>query len=130
MEALFSSCHRDPLEIAQSRFVVALYDHNSSDPTHLSFKEGTLIQVLESSNQRWLYSRIDGENGWVPSNFVSDVVTVNGSSSERQIILEIGDQSMQKATTLAVDLEKQQAVVNKCAKILNFGRKGDVGESI
>src|SRR5262245_40153027 len=53
--------------------VRALYDYHSSDSTNLSFQAGTLIRVLTQLQSGWWDGCIDGERGWFPCNFVTEV---------------------------------------------------------
>jgi hypothetical protein len=129
METLPSSGYKYPPFTDLLWFGITLYDYNppeSPESTCFPFEKGTLIRV-ESINSGWLHGRIDGKLGWVPGNFVSDVVTVNDSSSESQIILKIGDQALQKARELAVALEIQHLVVRQCANTLDLRGGGDDG---
>ena len=57
----------------QPLIVRALYDYHSTDPTNLSFQEGTLIRVLTQLQSGWWDGCIDGERGWFPCNFVTEV---------------------------------------------------------
>ena len=53
--------------------VRALYDYHSPDSTNLSFQAGTLIRVLTQLQSGWWDGCIDGESGWFPCNFVTEV---------------------------------------------------------
>jgi SH3 domain/WW domain len=53
--------------------VRALYDYHSPDSTNLSFQAGTLIRVLTQLQSGWWDGCIDGERGWFPCNFVTEV---------------------------------------------------------
>ena len=53
--------------------VRALYDYHSPDATNLSFQAGTLIRVLTQLQSGWWDGCIDGERGWFPCNFVTEV---------------------------------------------------------
>jgi son of sevenless len=50
-----------------------LYDYHSPDSTNLSFQAGTLIRVLTQLQSGWWDGCIDGERGWFPCNFVTEV---------------------------------------------------------
>jgi len=126
METLHSPGYQYPLFIVLSRFVIALYDYDPPESNRLSFEKCTLIEV-ESINSEWLYCRIGGTRGWVPGNFVSDVVTVDDSTSERQIIREIMKQSIQTTMILEEELERQRAVMTKCEKILDLCGNREAG---
>jgi hypothetical protein len=126
MATLSSFGYQDPLLIVQSCFGIALYAYDSPESTHLSFKKGKIIKV-ESINSGWLYCHIDGIRGWVPGTFVSDIVTVDDSSSESQIILEIREQSIKTARILEEELERQRVVVTECAEILDLCGNRDAG---
>jgi SH3 domain len=57
----------------QPLIVRALYDYHSPDPTNLSFQAGTLIRVLTQLQSGWWDGCIDGERGWFPCNFVTEI---------------------------------------------------------
>ncbi|EDR06350.1 uncharacterized protein LACBIDRAFT_300506 [Laccaria bicolor S238N-H82] len=50
----------------------ALFDYVASpdDSTELSFKQGEIFDVLDSSAEWWRVKKADGSTGFVPSNFV------------------------------------------------------------
>jgi hypothetical protein len=53
--------------------VRALYDYHSPDTSNLSFQAGTLIRVITQLPTGWWDGCIDGERGWFPRNFVTEV---------------------------------------------------------
>jgi hypothetical protein len=57
----------------QPLVVRALYDYHSPDSTNLSFQAGQLIRVLTQLQSGWWDGCIDGERGWFPCNFVTEV---------------------------------------------------------
>jgi SH3 domain len=71
--------------------VRALYDYHSSDSTNLSFQAGTLIRVLTQLQSGWWDGCIDGERGWFPCNFVTEV---DGDElAEEEDFLDVADSS-------------------------------------
>jgi hypothetical protein len=70
--------------------VRALYDYHSSDTTNLSFQAGTLIRVLTQLQSGWWDGCIDGERGWFPCNFVTEV---DGQQLEGEDYLDTNDSS-------------------------------------
>jgi len=72
--------------------VRALYDYHSSDSTNLSFQAGTLIRVLTQLQSGWWDGCIDGERGWFPCNFVTEV---DGEEldEEEEGFLDVADSS-------------------------------------
>jgi hypothetical protein len=70
--------------------VRALYDYHSSDTTNLSFQAGTLIRVLTQLQSGWWDGCIDGERGWFPCNFVTEV---DGQQLEGEGYLDPNDSS-------------------------------------
>lgn len=71
--------------------VRALYDYHSSDSTNLSFQAGTLIRVLTQLQSGWWDGCIDGERGWFPCNFVTEV---DGDElAEEEGFLDVADSS-------------------------------------
>ncbi|XP_061171561.1 SH3 and PX domain-containing protein 2A-like isoform X2 [Saccostrea echinata] len=41
--------------------------------TELGFKEGWVVEVLDSSEDDWWYARVDGREGWVPAEYLEEV---------------------------------------------------------
>ena len=87
--------------------VRALYDYHSQDSTNLSFQAGQLIRVLTQLQSGWWDGCIDGERGWFPCNFVTEVDSThlagedfldpNDSSEEDDVDVdetESGDESI------------------------------------
>lgn len=64
---------RKPSATPAPLIVRALYDYHSPDSTNLSFQAGTLIRVLTQLQSGWWDGCIDGERGWFPCNFVTEV---------------------------------------------------------
>ncbi|PWN34270.1 uncharacterized protein FA14DRAFT_124014, partial [Meira miltonrushii] len=55
----------------RSFFVRALYDFNSTESSSLSFKKGTLIEVLTQLESGWWDGLLGNDTrGWFPSNYV------------------------------------------------------------
>ncbi|KAF0428186.1 ras GEF [Gigaspora margarita] len=54
-------------------FVKALYDFNSTDSSSLSFKKNDIIQVLTQLESGWWDGLCNGERGWFPSNYVTNL---------------------------------------------------------
>jgi SH3 domain/WW domain len=82
--------------------VRALYDYHSSDATNLSFQAGSLIRVLNQLPSGWWDGCVDGERGWFPCNFVSEIegialndeedfLDVNESDSDESNVESVGD---------------------------------------
>lgn len=54
-------------------FVRALYAYTSLSLSELSFRAGQVIEIIERSESGWWDAMINGERGWVPSNYLSPV---------------------------------------------------------
>lgn len=58
----------------RSFFVRALYDFNSTESSSLSFKKGTLIEVLTQLESGWWDGLLGNDTrGWFPSNYVERI---------------------------------------------------------
>jgi SH3 domain/WW domain len=77
--------------------VRALYDYHSPDSTNLSFQAGTLIRVLTQLQSGWWDGCIDGERGWFPCNFVTEVVG-DPFADDEEGFLDTGDDSSDSAS--------------------------------
>ena len=76
MSGITSTSHSSTRKLSNTPpplIVRALYDYHSSDSTNLSFQAGTLIRVLTQLQSGWWDGCIDGERGWFPCNFVTEV---------------------------------------------------------
>ncbi|MCO5585033.1 hypothetical protein L7F22_038965 [Adiantum nelumboides] len=66
----------DELDDGEERsfFVRALYDFNSTESSSLSFKKGTLIEVLTQLESGWWDGLLGNDTrGWFPSNYVERI---------------------------------------------------------
>ena len=54
----------------KSRFVKALYDHDAEADDELTFKEGDIVEVLETGDGGWWSGRCNGAIGDFPVDFV------------------------------------------------------------
>src|SRR5271170_1147730 len=81
--------------IANTPLIVrALYDYHSPDSSNLSFQAGTLIRVLTQLPTGWWDGCIDGERGWFPRNFVTEVdMDELGFGDEEEDFLDTNDSS-------------------------------------
>lgn len=77
----------------QPLIVRALYDYHSTDTTNLSFQAGTLIRVLTQLQSGWWDGCIDGERGWFPCNFVTEVDSTHLDAGEEATYLDTNDSS-------------------------------------
>ncbi|CAH2307347.1 GRB2-related adapter [Pelobates cultripes] len=64
---------RDEEEKRKSHFVRAEFDFNSRKVNELSFRQGDIIEVLESSDPNWWKGRISGRIGLFPKNYVNKI---------------------------------------------------------
>ncbi|XP_032188150.1 tyrosine-protein kinase Blk [Mustela erminea] len=84
----------------EERFVVALYDYSSVNDRDLQMLKGEKLQILKEVGDWWLArSLITGREGYVPSNFVARVETlevekwffrsISRKDAERQLLAPI-----------------------------------------
>ncbi|XP_003412394.1 tyrosine-protein kinase Blk isoform X1 [Loxodonta africana] len=84
----------------EEHFVVALYDYNAVDDQDLQMLKGEKLQILKETGDWWLAkSLITGREGYVPSNFVARVETlevekwffrsISRKDAERQLLAPI-----------------------------------------
>jgi len=52
-------------------FCRALYDYEAQDPSALSFRAGTVIEVISQQPSGWWDGILGNERGWFPSNYVT-----------------------------------------------------------
>ncbi|XP_036744999.2 tyrosine-protein kinase Blk isoform X1 [Manis pentadactyla] len=83
-------------------FVVALYDYNAVNDRDLQLLKGEKLQILKGAGDWWLAkSLITGREGYVPSNFVARVETlevqkwffrsINRKDAERQLLAPVNN---------------------------------------
>lgn len=61
----------------ENHFVVALYDYKAMNDRDLQMLKGEKLQILKETGDWWLAkSLITGREGYVPSNFVARVETL------------------------------------------------------
>ncbi|XP_038291173.1 tyrosine-protein kinase Blk isoform X3 [Canis lupus familiaris] len=84
----------------EERFVVALYDYSSVNDRDLQMLKGEKLQILkEAGDWWWARSLITGREGYVPSNFVTRVETlevekwffrsISRKDAERQLLAPV-----------------------------------------
>ncbi|TPX62785.1 hypothetical protein SpCBS45565_g06925 [Spizellomyces sp. 'palustris'] len=78
------------------RVVRALYDYTGAEESSLTFRKGDVIQVLTQLESGWWDGLCNGERGWFPSNYVSDMETLTDAPPAEQLksgpwIRQIGD---------------------------------------
>ncbi|XP_016065797.1 PREDICTED: tyrosine-protein kinase Blk [Miniopterus natalensis] len=84
----------------EEHFVVALYDYMAANDRDLQMMKGEKLQILKESGDWWLAkSLITGREGYVPSNFVARVETlevekwffrsISRKDTERQLLAPI-----------------------------------------
>jgi myosin I len=50
-----------------------LYDFATEDTGELSFKSGDILNILQKDDNGWWLAEKDGQQGWVPSNYLEEV---------------------------------------------------------
>ncbi|XP_006864389.1 PREDICTED: tyrosine-protein kinase Blk [Chrysochloris asiatica] len=84
----------------EDHFVVAQYDYNTVNDWDLQMLKGEKLQILKATGDWWLAkSLVTGREGYVPSNFVAEVETlevekwffrsINRKDAERQLLAPI-----------------------------------------
>lgn len=61
----------------------ALYDYLSDDPSHLPFRAGAVIEVLDDQ-EPWALGRLGGKKGWYPSSYTKKherAISASGSDA-------------------------------------------------
>ncbi|KAI9101686.1 ras guanine nucleotide exchange factor domain-containing protein [Phlyctochytrium arcticum] len=81
------------------RVVRALYDYSGGEESSLLFQKGDVIQVLTQLESGWWDGLCNGERGWFPSNYVSDVEVVTDAPAYEQPqsgpwVRQIGDRGV------------------------------------
>lgn len=66
------------------RIVRALYDYSGGEESALSFRKGDIIQVLTQLESGWWDGLCNGERGWFPSNYVSDLEVLRDAPPNEQ----------------------------------------------
>ncbi|KND03422.1 uncharacterized protein SPPG_08888 [Spizellomyces punctatus DAOM BR117] len=67
------------------RVVRALYDYTGAEESSLTFRKGNVIQVLTQLESGWWDGLCNGERGWFPSNYVSDMETLTDAPPAEQM---------------------------------------------
>ncbi|XP_004348329.2 myosin-1 [Capsaspora owczarzaki ATCC 30864] len=52
----------------------ATFQYDSTDPGELSFPEGAVLEVLKKDPNGWWHAKYQGQEGWVPSNYLVEVI--------------------------------------------------------
>jgi len=50
-----------------------LFDYEAANDTELSFKAGDILTVTEQDESGWWYAELNGKQGFVPNNYVSEI---------------------------------------------------------
>lgn len=61
-----------PAKPGQVKVFRALYAYNAQNSDELTFDEGDLLYVTDSSNKDWYKARCGKKNGLIPSNYVEE----------------------------------------------------------
>jgi len=51
-------------------YATALFDFEATADDELSFSEGQRIKILEQSETGWWLASLNGQEGWIPSNYI------------------------------------------------------------
>ncbi|MEE6497867.1 hypothetical protein FKM82_002900 [Ascaphus truei] len=65
---------RDEEEKRKTRFVQAQFDFTPQVASELPFKQGDIIEVLDSSDSNWWRGRNSGRTGMFPQNYVNQIL--------------------------------------------------------
>ena len=68
-------------------FVLSLYDFSTSDPDHLPFQEGEILEIVKKEESGWWAALRDNRIGWVPSAFVRQL-----SDREARMLRDVKDE--------------------------------------
>lgn len=54
-------------------YVICLYEFESEDPDHLSFKQNEILEIVKQEESGWWAALRDNRIGWVPSAFLQPI---------------------------------------------------------
>ena len=54
-------------------FVLCMFDFDSADSDHMSFKKNDILEVIAQERSGWWAAQSDGHVGWIPSAFVAPI---------------------------------------------------------
>jgi hypothetical protein len=79
--------------------VEALYDFTSQESNCMSFKAGTIIQVVDKHESGWWEGVLNGSRSWFPSNYVR-VLQNPPLPSDRQIFYENPESTLARTKSI------------------------------
>ncbi|KAI9894025.1 MAG: hypothetical protein M1814_004795 [Vezdaea aestivalis] len=87
----------------QGMYVKALYDYDADDATSLSFRQGDIIQVINTLESGWwdgLIANEDGRlRGWFPSNYCSVINDASNTSNADEADADADDEDLEAYDT-------------------------------
>ncbi|KAJ6655919.1 hypothetical protein lerEdw1_004504 [Lerista edwardsae] len=69
-QQVFLRDHAGRQELKKPRFVQAQFDFSAGSTTHLAFRRGDVIEVLDCSDSNWWRGKIGVKSGVFPPNYV------------------------------------------------------------
>lgn len=66
-------------------FVEALYDFSSPYPNSISFHQGDVMTVLDSSREEWWFASRGNFQGWIPSHYVNELHSLSSDVDMQHI---------------------------------------------
>lgn len=64
-------------------FALCLYEYNSTDPDHLSFRENEVLEIVKQEDSGWWAAFRNNRIGWVPSTFLQPITDNNAATIVR-----------------------------------------------
>ncbi|CEP08007.1 hypothetical protein [Parasitella parasitica] len=62
----------NPPASTQPKYYKAIYPFQSQEGGEVSFQKGDTMEIVEKDENGWWLARIDGKDGWVPSNYLEE----------------------------------------------------------
>lgn len=70
---------------ADSEYVKAIYAFTGTNDMELTFKEGTVMQLLQKVDADWWWCDLDDKQGYVPANYVEMTKAAPGAKSSGKV---------------------------------------------
>jgi hypothetical protein len=85
-----------PVDAQEDEFpVLAAFDFDSSDPSHLPFKRGEIIEIIKTEDSGWWAGVLGDRVGWVPKSFVQ-LISDDMAEVLRHVPLELRQEELEK----------------------------------
>lgn len=88
-------------------FATALYDYASNDPSHLPFKAGVTLEVLDDQ-EPWALGLLDGRTGWYPAGYVTKRLSPSSNSESSSYLADAAPPRLAREAAAALQRPAQQ----------------------